>query len=118
MGKLLVVATHGPDDPNRATLAFLAAKSAKENGDEVEVFLMNDAVMLAKKGVAENIQGVGLAPFPELLEILQVLEVPMWVCKPCAEARGIKEEDLVEGAKFSGMYDFAKKAVEASVASF
>ena len=118
MGKLLVVATHGPDDPNRATLAFLAAKSAKENGDDAEIFLMNDAVLLAKKGVAENIQGVGLASFPEVLEIVQILEIPIWVCKPCAEARGIKKEDLIEGAEFSGMYDFAKKAVNSSVVSF
>ncbi len=49
MGKLLVVATHGVDDPNRATLAFMAARAAKENGDEVEIFLLNDAVLLAKK---------------------------------------------------------------------
>ncbi len=117
MGKLLVVATHGPDDPNRATLAFLAAKAAKENGDDVELFLMNDAVLLAKEGVAEHIQGVGLAPFSELLEILQILEVPLLICKPCAEARGLTKEDLVEGAEMSGMYDLAKKAVESSVLS-
>ncbi len=118
MAKILVTASHGTDDPNRATLAFLAAKAAKENGDEVTVFLMNDAVMLAKKGVAEHIQGVGLAPFPELLEVLQILGVPLLVCKPCAEARGISEEDLVEGASFAGMYDLTKLARESSVLNF
>ncbi len=117
LGKLFVVATHGADDPNRATLAFLAAKAAKENSYDVELFLMNDAVLLTREGVAKNIQGVGLAPFPELLEILQILEVPILICKPYAEARGMTEEDLVEGAEMSGMYDLAEKAVESSVLS-
>ncbi len=110
LGKLFVVATHGADDPNRATLAFLAAKAAKENSYDVELFLMNDAVLLTR-------EGVGLAPFPELLEILQILEVPILICKPYAEARGMTEEDLVEGAEMSGMYDLAEKAVESSVLS-
>jgi uncharacterized protein involved in oxidation of intracellular sulfur len=118
MGKLLVVASHGPEDPNRATLAFLTAKAAKENGDEVTIFLLNDGVDLAREGMAKHIQGVGLAPLEEIFEICQILEIPMLVCKPCAEARGLTEDDLAEGAKLSGVYDLAKLSVESSVISF
>ncbi len=118
MARIVVTATHGPDDPSRATLAFLAAKAAGEEGDDVVLFLMNDAALLAKRGVADHIQGVGLAPLPELLEALQSLGVDIKVCRPCAEARGITSEALVEGASFAGMYDLIKAVRGSSVLSF
>ncbi len=118
MAKIVVTATHGTDDPSRATLAFLAAKAARENGDEAVLFLMNEAVMLARKGVGKHVQGIGLAPFQDVLEAVQALGVEMLVCKPCAEARGIAEEELIEGARFAGMYDLTKLAAEGTVISF
>ncbi|MFH1563869.1 MAG: DsrE family protein [Nitrospirota bacterium] len=120
MAELLVLCTCGLDDPNRASLAFLTAKAAKENKDTVTIFLANDAAIFAKQGIAqqETIQGVGLAAFSDAFEICQILKIPMLVCKPCAEVRGIKEEDLVEGAKFSGVYDLAKLAVKMNTVSF
>ncbi|MEW6609362.1 MAG: DsrE family protein [bacterium] len=120
MANLLVVCTCGLDDPNRASLAFLTAKAAKENKDEVTIFLANDGVIFAKQGIAqqETIQGVGLAGFSDAFEICQILKIPMLVCKPCAEVRGIKEEELVEGAKFSGVYDLAKLAARMNTISF
>lgn len=113
MAELLVVGTCGMEDMNRATLAFLTAKAAKENKDDPTIFLAGEAVIFAKKGIAEQeaLQGAGLAPFADVFEICQILKIPILVCKPCAEVRGIKEEDLVEGAKYSGIYDLAKMAV-------
>ncbi len=73
---------------------------------------------LQKKGVADKVQGAGLPPLSDLIEIIQVLEIPISLCKLCADARGLREDDLIEGARFSGMYEFAKKAAESSVVSF
>lgn len=120
MADLLVLCTCGLDDPNQASLAFLTAKGAKENKDNVTIFLANDAVIFAKQGIAEQdtIQGVGLASFSDVFEICQILKIPILVCKPCAEVRGIKEEELVENAKFSGVYDLAKLAARMNTLSF
>lgn len=120
MADLLVVCTCGVDDPNRASLAFLTAKGAKENKDNATIFLANDGVIFAKKGIAqqETIQGVGLAAFSDVFEICQILKIPILVCKPCADARGIKEDDLVDGARFSGIYDMAKLAARMNTVSF
>lgn len=120
MAELLVVGTCGMEDMNRATLAFLTAKAAKENKDDPTLFLAGDAVIFAKKGIAESelLQGTGLAPFAEIFEICQILKIPMLVCKPCAEVRGIKEADLAEGCKFSGVYDLAKLAVSRQSITF
>jgi len=47
--KLLIVVNNGLDNPTRATRAFQMAKIAAEKGIDVTVFLVDDAVFLAKK---------------------------------------------------------------------
>ena len=44
MAKILVHVTVGPENPTRAALAFLVAKSAIEEGHSVSLFLAGDAV--------------------------------------------------------------------------
>ena len=49
MAKILVHLTHGPEQPTRATLAFLVARSAVEDGHAVSMFLAGDAVQLLRE---------------------------------------------------------------------
>ena len=44
MAKILVHVTNGPENPTRAALAFLVAKSAIDEGHSVSMFLAGDAV--------------------------------------------------------------------------
>jgi predicted peroxiredoxin len=120
MAELTILSTCGMEDMSRATMAFLTAKAAKENKDEPTLFLAGDGVIFAKQGIGiqENLQGVGLAEFADVFEICQILKIPILVCKPCALIRGIKEEDLIEGSKFSGIYDLAKLAAKSNTISF
>ena len=46
MAKILVHVTNGPENPTRAALAFLVAKSAIDEGHSVSMFLAGDAVQL------------------------------------------------------------------------
>ncbi|MFH2044134.1 MAG: DsrE family protein [Pseudomonadota bacterium] len=55
MGKFLFVLTRGMEDPTRVTRTFQLAKVAKETGHEVNIFLTDDAVLLAKHGMIDNI---------------------------------------------------------------
>jgi len=56
MGKFLFVMTRGLEDPTRVTRALQLAKVAKEQDHEVDIFLTDDAVLLAKPGMADNIK--------------------------------------------------------------
>lgn len=49
--KLLVHITHGPENPTRAALGFLVAKSALDEGHAVSLFLAGDAVRLLQDTV-------------------------------------------------------------------
>ncbi len=56
MEKFLFVLTRGLEDPTRVTRIFQLAKVAKEKGNDVNVFLTDDAVVLAKPGMTDHIK--------------------------------------------------------------
>ena len=57
--RILVHVTHGPEQPTRAALAFLVAKSAIDEGHTVTLFLAGDAVLLLRDSVLDTVSGVG-----------------------------------------------------------
>ena len=56
MGKFLFVMTRGLEDPTRVTRALQLAKVAREQDHEVNIFLTDDAVLLAKPGMVDNVK--------------------------------------------------------------
>jgi predicted peroxiredoxin len=112
MATLIISGSRGTDDPTMATLPFMAAKTAKEQGHDVIVWLWNEAVTLARKGTAEHVQGVNLSPLKDLLAAVQQAGVPIWVCGACAVARQIETTQLVAGASIKGMPDYVKAITE------
>ena len=112
MAKFIVSGSRGTDDPTMATLPFMAAKTAKEQGHDVVLWLWNEAVTLGRKGTAEHVVGVNLTPLKELLAAVQAAGVPIWVCGACAVARQINAADLVSGASIKGMPDYIQAVAE------
>jgi predicted peroxiredoxin len=78
--RILYLATTGPDDATKASLPFhIAANGSVEAGQECAVVLAGDAVDLAKREVAEAVEGVGIPPARDLLNKLRDHEVPVYV---------------------------------------
>jgi predicted peroxiredoxin len=112
MATFIISGSRGTDDPTMATLPFMAAKVAKEQGHEVVLWLWNEAVTLGRKGTADHVTGVNLTPLKELLAAVQAANIPLWVCGACAVARQIGAGDLVAGATIKGMPDYIKAVAE------
>jgi predicted peroxiredoxin len=112
MARFLISGSRGTDDPTLATLPFMAAKTAKEQGHDVVLWLWSEAVTLGRKGTADHVVGVNLTPLKDLLAAVQGAKVPLWVCGACAVARQVKEADLVEGATIKGMPDYIQAAAD------
>ena len=112
MATFIISGSRGTDDPTMATLPFMAAKAAKEQGHDVVLWLWNEAVTLGRKGVADHVTGVNLTPLKDLLAAVQTGGVPIWVCGACAVARQIGGTDLVAGASFKGMPDYITAVAE------
>jgi len=112
MATFIISGSRGTDDPTMATLPFMAAKAAREQGHDVVLWLWNEAVTLGRKGAADHVTGVNLSPLKDLLATVQAAGVPIWVCGACAVARQIDEGDLVAGASIKGMPDYIKAVAE------
>jgi uncharacterized protein len=102
MPKLLVHVTCGPDDPTRAALAFLVARTALEKGHEVSLFLAGDAVQLLRDGVLDALSGLGTGRLREHVDALVAGGARFHLSGMSAKARGVGEGDLVgKGASFA-----------------
>ena len=94
MGKYLIIANSGPEDPNRATVPFLTAKALVEKGHEVSIWLYNNAVYLLPEGVPINIQAPGLPNLEDLLLFLTMTKnIPIYIGVSCAIGRGLVSEE-------------------------
>lgn len=79
MAKFLFVLTRGLEDPTRVTRAFQLAKVAKEQDNEVNVFLTDDAVVLARPGMVDQIKAPTGDETKPYFDFLIEKEVPIYV---------------------------------------
>jgi uncharacterized protein len=77
MARMLIISTHGSEDPTRAGIAFFMAKGAVEAGHKPEVILAGDAAVLARKAVADSVLPVGIPPLKELVQFALDNGVPV-----------------------------------------
>ncbi len=89
MAKILVHLATGPENPTRAALALLVARTAKSEGHEVQLFLAGDAVQLARPETANAAQGIGTGSFAEHWDALAAEDVPIFLSGMSSKARGV-----------------------------
>ena len=99
MAKLLINCTHGKEDPERATLAFVVGNVAASADQETVVLLTIEGVRNATRGYADDICKEGFQPLREVMQSFVANSGQIWVCGACAKPRGITDADLVEGAR-------------------
>lgn len=97
MAKILIHLATGPENPTRAALALLVARTAAEDGNDVQVFIAGDGVQLARPATAAATHGVGTGSFGEHWEALVERSVPIFLSGMSSKARGI-EADTATGA--------------------
>lgn len=114
---VLVVLSCGTDNPNRSTRGIFFAMVAHKTGKNATVFLLDEAVSLARKGITENLRAATGDSADDHLTYLQANGVPILVCTPCAKSRQISENDLIEGARFATGDELINLACDAAVIS-
>lgn len=111
MGDLLLFpCSYGEDDPERATVPFIAAATAAVSGHRAAVVCTVEAVWLGVPGTAERIQVEGMPALADLATQLAASGGEIWLCSACATKRGITgDRELRAGATIVG----AARIVEA-----
>jgi uncharacterized protein len=111
--KILIHVTQGPENPTRAALAFLVARSAMEDGHTVVLFLAGDGVQLFRNEVLDNLSGLGTGKLREHFDALLKGGSKFYLSGMSSKARGITEENLKDkAAEFAAPNVLVKLAVE------
>ena len=105
--KLIFNCTHGKEDPERASLPFVAGNVAATAGQEAIVFCTIEAVWLGTKGGRDGIAAKGLDPLSKIYSDFVGKGGKVWLCGACTKPRGITDGQL-EGATIVG----AAKVIE------
>jgi uncharacterized protein involved in oxidation of intracellular sulfur len=113
MDKILVIATHGAEDPERATLPFVVANAAQAMDTKAVVILQGYAVTLAVPGIYEHVFAAGLPSLKELVDGFLQQGGDLLVCTPCLKERKIPAEHLIAGSKPIAAARVVQEALEA-----
>ncbi len=101
MQNILIIITEPPYGSENPYNALRLAQALLEKGETgLSIYLLGDAVTGAKKG---QYTPKGFYNFGKFLTILANKGVPISLCITCQEARGIADDELLEGVKPGGM---------------
>ena len=91
---ILIHVTTGPENPTKAALAFLVARTAAEEGHTVSLFLAGDAVQLIRDNVLDNLTGLGTGKLREHFDVLVKAGAKFYLSGNSSKARGVTDADL------------------------
>lgn len=94
--KLVIIVTHGPGEPELATLPFVMAVSALVSDVAACLVFQADGVDLVRKGGTDGVQAASFPPLAELFGSFVELGGQLLACSPCLLGRAIQAPDDLE----------------------
>jgi len=101
VARLFVQVVTGPENPTRAALGLLIARTAADEGHDVSVFFAGDAVSLVRAETAEAAQGIGTGSVAEHLAALREAGVPIHLSGLSSKPRDIDASVAGDGVQLS-----------------
>ncbi len=92
--KFLIHITCGPDNPTKAALGFLVAKTALTEGHSVTLFLAGDAAVLLRDADLDKVEGLGTGKLREHYDAIVKAGGRFYVSGMSAKARGMTDADI------------------------
>lgn len=111
MSKILIIINDAPYGTEKAYNALRIANQLGKDHKKVEVriFLMADAAACA---LANQTTPNGYYNIERMLKLALNKGAKVKICGSCAEARGLKNAELIEGSELSTMPDLTNWVVE------
>jgi uncharacterized protein len=94
MGRLLVHIATGPENPTRAALGLLVARTALGAGHEVDVFMAGDGVAVLRPETLDAGHGIGTGSLREHVDALVAGGARFYVSAMSSKARGLTADAL------------------------
>ncbi len=105
MHRITIVLQDAPYGNEKVWNALRLSEALVREGVEVKIFLYGDSVISAKKGQSPP---KGYYNIEEMLKGLIEKGVEVRSCLTCTKARGLKEEDYIDGAIIGKTIDLAR----------
>ena len=112
MAKIFMKSSWGSDNPTNAEMIFGHGNALANAGHEVRIFLLGEAVTLARAVVRENLIPVGWPSIAEQWDESIKLGIHIECCGACARARGVTQEEIEKAGALVGTPDTFVKGVE------
>lgn len=94
---VVIVMTSGPSTPHRCATPFYIGSILASMDADVRVFFTMEGVMLAKKGVAENLTAMkGGKTIIEFIRDAKAAGVKFHLCKPAMPGYEMEAGDVIE----------------------
>ncbi len=106
---ILMILNDPPYGTERSFNGLRLAKTLLDKGEKLTVFLMADAVSCAKQG--QKVPN-GYYSIERMLKPI-VRSGELLLCGTCMDARGLAENEVLDGARRSTMDELASKTIEA-----
>lgn len=90
----LIHVTTGQENPTKAALSFLVARTALEDGHAVHLFLAGDAVLLLKDDVLNTLSGLGTGKLSDHYKVIVEKGGKFFLSGNSSKARNLTEDDL------------------------
>lgn len=94
MSRLLVQIATGPENPTRAALGLLVARTALAAGHDVDVFLAGDGVGLLRPATLDVASGIGTGPLREHVDGLAAGGARFFASGMSSKARGLTPDAI------------------------
>lgn len=94
--RLLVHIATGPENPTRLALGLLVARTALDEGHDVDVFLAGDAVDALRAETRELVHGIGTGSAAEHWQALRSGGARLFGSGLSSKARGVSAEEGIE----------------------
>lgn len=101
MTDILINNAFGADNLEKAAVAFIIAGASAARDGETAMFLTSEAIHLATQG-GNSHTVAGYPPIGELVQAYIDKGGILWVCKACADAKGVNADHLLPGAGIAG----------------
>jgi uncharacterized protein len=92
--KILIHITQGLENPTKAALGFLIAKTALEEGHTVNIFLAGDAVKLLQDTVLNTLTGLGTGKLREHYDAIVKNNGKFYLSGNSSKARNVTADDI------------------------
>lgn len=89
--RVLINLTRGPDDPDRATVAFVMANAAATLDKKAVLLLSTEGVRVGVPDAIDAIHETGFLALSDLVATFLEAGGEIWACTPCVTKRGLED---------------------------